>query len=251
MTWGQIAVVSPLVNIPINTIEQSLLRQLPGCWGCKDKDSVFRYVNQEYAELLGHASPEECIGKTDFEMSSPTTECAQEFQRQDKHVIETGESLKILDIHPYPDGRWRAHIFTKTPWRDEQGNTLGTIFYGRELTDTAVIEVGYWVCRAIGTDINHQSIFRFSNLNPKPEKLTCREQETLFLLLYGKKPQFISQVMGISTKTVEGHVARLRNKFEANSKNELIDKAMEAGYGSVVPKTLLKHQLSVVLNGER
>ncbi|MDW1945417.1 helix-turn-helix transcriptional regulator, partial [Vibrio sp. Vb0599] len=24
-----------------------------------------------------------------------------------------------------------------------------------------------------------------------------------------------------------------------------------AGYGSVVPKTLLKHQLSVVLNGER
>ncbi|MDF5662862.1 helix-turn-helix transcriptional regulator, partial [Vibrio parahaemolyticus] len=25
----------------------------------------------------------------------------------------------------------------------------------------------------------------------------------------------------------------------------------EAGYGSVVPKTLLKHQLSVVLNGER
>ncbi|EDM57076.1 transcriptional regulator, LuxR family [Vibrio parahaemolyticus AQ3810] len=174
------------MNIPVNTIEQSLLRQLPGCWGCKDKDSVFRYVNQEYAELLGHASPEECIGKTDFEMSSPTTECAQEFQRQDKHVIETGESLKILDIHPYPDGRWRAHIFTKTPWRDEQGNTLGTIFYGRELTDTAVIEVGYWVCRAIGTDMNHQSIFRFSNLNPKPEKLTCREQETLFLLLYGK-----------------------------------------------------------------
>lgn len=116
------------MNIPVNTIEQSLLRQLPGCWGCKDKDSVFRYVNQEYAELLGHTSPEECIGKTDFEMSSPTTECAQEFQRQDKHVIETGESLKILDIHPYPDGRWRAHIFTKTPWRDEQGNTLGTIF---------------------------------------------------------------------------------------------------------------------------
>ncbi|WP_050918086.1 PAS domain-containing protein [Vibrio campbellii] len=239
------------MNIPVNTIEQSLLRQLPGCWGCKDKDSVFRYVNQEYAELIGYDSPEACIGKTDFEMASPTIECAQDFQEQDKHVIETGESLKILDIHPYPDGHWCAHIFTKTPWRDEDGNIIGTIFYGRELTDTAVIEVGYWVCRAIGGAPNQQSIFRFSNLKPEPEKLTCREQETLFLLLYGKKPQFISQVMGISTKTVEGHVARLRTKFEANSKNELIDKAMEAGYGSIVPKTLLKHQLSVVLNGER
>ncbi|MFZ8769974.1 helix-turn-helix transcriptional regulator [Vibrio harveyi] len=239
------------MNIPVNTIEQSLLRQLPGCWGCKDNDSVFRYVNQEYAELIGYDSPEVCIGKTDFEVASPTIECAKEFQEQDRHVIETGESLKILDIHPYPDGHWRAHIFTKTPWRDDDGNIIGTIFYGRELTDTAVIEVGYWVCRAIGGTPNQQSIFRFSNLKPEPEKLTCREQETLFLLLYGKKPQFISQVMGISTKTVEGHVARLRTKFEANSKNELIDKAMEAGYGSIVPKTLLKHQLSVVLNGER
>ena len=239
------------MNIPVNTIEQSLLRQLPGCWGCKDKDSVFRYVNQEYAELIGYDSPEVCIGKTDFEVASPTIECAKEFQEQDKHVIETGESLKILDIHPYPDGHWRAHIFTKTPWRDDDSNIIGTIFYGRELTDTAVIEVGYWVCRAIGGTPNQQSIFRFSNLKPEPEKLTCREQETLFLLLYGKKPQFISQVMGISTKTVEGHVARLRTKFEANTKNELIDKAMEAGYGSIVPKTLLKHQLSVVLNGER
>ena len=239
------------MNIPVNTIEQSLLRQLPGCWGCKDKDSIFRYVNQEYAELIGYDSPEVCIGKTDFEVASPTIECAKEFQEQDKHVIETGESLKILDIHPYPDGHWRAHIFTKTPWRDDDSNIIGTIFYGRELTDTAVIEVGYWVCRAIGGTPNQQSIFRFSNLKPEPEKLTCREQETLFLLLYGKKPQFISQVMGISTKTVEGHVARLRTKFEANTKNELIDKAMEAGYGSIVPKTLLKHQLSVVLNGER
>ncbi|BBM67438.1 LuxR family transcriptional regulator [Vibrio alfacsensis] len=200
---------------------------------------------------MGHSSPEECIGKTDFEMLSPTIECAQEFQRQDQYVIETGESLKILDIHPYPDGHWRAHIFTKTPWRDDTGNVLGTIFYGRELTDTAVIEVGYWVCRAIGVNPNKQSIFRFSNVKPEPDKLTCREQETLFLLLYGKKPQFIAQAMGISTKTVEGHVARLRAKFEANSKNELIDKAMEAGYGSIVPRSLLKHQLSVVLNGER
>ncbi|WP_171358429.1 helix-turn-helix transcriptional regulator [Vibrio rotiferianus] len=239
------------MNIPVNAIEQSLLRQLPGCWGCKDKDSVFRYVNQEYAELLGHTSPDECIGKTDFDMVSPTTECALEFQRQDHYVIESGESLKILDIHPYPDGRWRAHIFTKTPWCDDDGSIIGTIFYGRELTDTAIIEVGYWVCRAIGVHNDEKSIFRFSNLKPEPEKLTNREQETLFLLLYGKKPQYISQVMGISTKTVEGHVARLRTKFEANSKNELIDKAMEAGFGSIVPQTLLKRQLSVVLNGER
>lgn len=71
-----------IVNIPVNTIEQSLLRQLPGCWGCKDKDSVFRYVNQEYAELIGYDSPEACIGKTDFEMASLPRSVRKSFENK-------------------------------------------------------------------------------------------------------------------------------------------------------------------------
>ena len=50
--------------------------------------------------------------------------------------------------------------------------------------------------------------------------------------------------MGISTKTVEGHVARLRNKFAANSKNELIDKVI----GTVNQGVILKSEVDTIVD---
>lgn len=61
----------------------------------------FVYANQAYGELIGLKRAEDCIGRTDFEMPSPTAACAAEFQQQDRYVIETGHSVKVLDIHPY------------------------------------------------------------------------------------------------------------------------------------------------------
>lgn len=226
----------------------SLFKQLPGYWGCKDLNSVFLYANDAYASLVGLASSRECSGRTDFDMPSATTRFAHCFQEQDRYVIQTQKSLKVLDIHPYPDGCWHAHIFTKTPWFDENGTVQGTIFYGQDLTDTAVLEVGHWVCRATG-------MIAPPNLHHLPSRhedglcnLTIRESEILFLLLYGKKPKFIANAMNISIKTFESYVVRLRHKFGAHSKAHLIDLALDKGFGSRIPQTLLKTQLSVVLN---
>ncbi|OEE77770.1 helix-turn-helix transcriptional regulator [Vibrio genomosp. F6] len=229
----------------------SLFYQLPGCWGCKDLNSVFVYANEAYAKLIGVEEPNQCIGRSDFEMPSPTIECAAEFQRQDAFVIATRKTIKILDIHPYPDGRWHAHIFTKKPWYNENNEVIGTIFFGKELTDTAILEVGHWICRATGIQRTNRQAVGFNVIDEELiEPLTQRESESLFLLLYGKKPQYIARAMAISVKTVEGYIAKLKTKFNAKSKEQLIDKALDAGFGSVIPKSLLKTQLSVVLNNE-
>lgn len=232
-----------------NKVDPSLLHlfnQLPGCWGCKDKDSVFVYANAEYGEIIGVDHHLDCIGRTDFDMPSPTVECAEAFRDQDSQVILTGKRMRVLDIHPYSDGSWRAHLFTKTPWRDENNDVVGTIFSGVELKDTAVLEVGHWICRAAGLDPKEQASFNL-DLNHRPLNLNTRESEVLFLLLYGKKPQYISKVLGVSVKTVENYVLRLREKFNANSKNELLDIALDLGYGSHIPESMLKRQLSVIL----
>ncbi|MFM2581591.1 MULTISPECIES: helix-turn-helix transcriptional regulator [Vibrio] len=240
-----------MLSKTLNSIQRSLFEQLPGCWGCKDTDSVFVYANQAYNRLIGLTDNQNSAGLTDFDMPSQTTECAQDFRAQDKYVMETRKTLKILDIHPYPDGRWHAHIFTKTPWLDDDGEVQGTIFYGQELTDTAILEVGHWVCQATSAKKCDGSIAgsepRQSKLN---KKLTARESEVLFLLLFGKKPQYIAQILTISIKTVEGHVARLKQKFDANSKSQLIEFALDSGLGSVIPESLLNRQISVVLHSE-
>ncbi|MZG55163.1 helix-turn-helix transcriptional regulator, partial [Photobacterium lucens] len=51
----------------------------------------------------------------------------------------------------------------------------------------------------------------------------------------------------VAVKTIENYVLRLREKFNANSKGELLDLALEFGYGSNIPESMLKTQLSIVL----
>ena len=230
-------------------VDPSLLHifnQLPGCWGCKDKDSVFIYANEEYGKIIGVDHHLDCIGRTDFDMPSPTVECADSFREQDNLVLSTGNRMRVLDIHPYSDGSWRAHLFTKTPWKDEQNETVGTIFSGVELKDTAILEVGHWICRAAGLSNKEQTSFSL-DLHNQAVSLNTRESEVLFLLLYGKKPQYIAKVLNVSVKTVENYVVRLREKFNANSKGELLDLALDLGFGSHIPESMLKRQLSVIL----
>ncbi|EGA64591.1 PAS domain-containing protein [Vibrio brasiliensis] len=234
----------------MNEQQVSLFSQLPGYWGCKDLNSVFVYANTAYAKLIGFNESQDCIGLTDFQMPSPTTRCAADFVKQDRYVIENNTALRILDIHPYPDGSWRAHIFTKTPWLDDAGEVQGTIFYGQELSDTAILEVGHWICRATGVSAEENLVADTLNATRFDHKLTNRESEALFLLLYGKKPHYIAKVMNISIKTLESYVARLRVKFGAHSKAQLIDMALEQGFGSHIPKTLLKTQISIALHNE-
>lgn len=234
----------------MNAQQVSLFNQLPGYWGCKDLDSVFVYANDAYAKLIGFDNASQCIGLSDSQMPSATSRCASDFVKQDRYVIENNTQLKILDIHPYPDGSWRVHIFTKTPWLDDNGVIQGTIFYGQELSNTAILEVSHWICRATGLASNETLAGDTPPASTLSGPLTSRESEALFLLLYGKKPSYIAKIMNISIKTLESYVVRLRHKFGAHSKAHLIDLALEQGYGSYIPETLLKTQISVALNAE-
>ena len=234
----------------MNTQQLSLFTQLPGYWGCKNLSSIFVYANDAYAKLIGFDQSDDCIGLTDHQMPSPTTRCASDFIKQDRYVIENKTQLKVLDIHPYPDGTWRAHIFTKTPWLDDDGQVQGTIFYGQELSDTAILEVGHWICRATGISTERTMTTDTPATSTLSSELTDRESEALFLLLYGKKPHYIANIMNISVKTLESYVVRLRRKFGAHSKAQLVEMALDQGYGSHIPKTLLKTQISVALNSE-
>ncbi|MCD9490964.1 PAS domain-containing protein [Photobacterium phosphoreum] len=220
-----------------------ILNQLPGCWGCKDINSVFVYVNEEYSRIIGFNNPLDCIGLTDFDIPHLNPKYAHLFQQQDLQVIQSEKQLRILDIHPYADGYWRAHLFTKTAWRDNNNNVIGVIFSGVELKHTSLLEIGHWICRSNTTQYHEKNTFN-QQVNIF---LNTRESEVLFLLLYGKKPQYISKTLQLAVKTVENYVVRLREKFNANSKGELIELALDAGFGSHIPESMLKTQQSIIL----
>ncbi|MGF1725194.1 helix-turn-helix transcriptional regulator [Photobacterium nomapromontoriensis] len=223
-----------------------ILDQLSGCWGCKDKDSVFVYANADYGKMTGLDHHLDIVGRTDFDMPGPIVECSESFQQQDHLVMTTGDRVRSLEIHPDSTGEWRVHLVTKSPWRNNHNDITGTIFHGIELKDTAILEVGHWICRSTGLDLKSQVSFSLDRHN-QPINLNPRESEVLFLLLYGKKPQYIARVLGISVKTVENYVVQLRIKFNANTQNELLDRALDLGYSAKIPASLITQQLSIIL----
>ncbi len=137
-------------------------------------------------------------------------------------------------------------ITTKSNQSEGEEDPCVLRFSGIELKDTALLEAGHWICRAAGLNPKEQASFNI-DLHNSPIKLNTRESEVLFLLLYGKKPQYIAKVLNLSVKTIENYVLRLREKFNANTKGELLDLALDHGYGSHIPPSMLKQQLSVIL----
>ncbi len=222
----------------------ALFEQLPGCWGCKDTQSRFVHVNKAYANLVGVSSPNALVGQTDDDLPGRLASCAARFQQQDKQVLATGRPMRVLNIHPYTNGYWQAHVFTKILWKDDEGRVLGTIFHGQPLDENPMLEVGQWLCKAFEGQGDAAFSTHRADLSVH---LSNRESEVLFFHLYGKKPQFIAQALGVSVKTVENHFANLRVKLGAGSKTEIVDKALELGVGCKIPASLLNQQLTMVL----
>jgi PAS domain S-box-containing protein len=119
--------------------ERGLLRTLidtvPDAIFTKDKDSRFVLSNKSHLRILGAATMDEVVGKTDFDLFP--TEMAAKFYADEQAVIQTGQ--------PYPDQEERTIDLTtgnelwvattKVPLRDDAGNVLGIVGITRDLTE--------------------------------------------------------------------------------------------------------------------
>ncbi|HWA86446.1 MAG TPA: ATP-binding protein [Opitutus sp.] len=89
--------------------------------------------NVGHADMLGAVSPEECVGKTDFDFFSP--EHAEQALADEREIIRTGRAVvgKIERI-TMRDGAKAWVSTTKLPWRDAAGGIVGTFGVTRDVT---------------------------------------------------------------------------------------------------------------------
>ena len=118
--------------------ERNLLRTvvdtLPDRIFIKDINSAFVFANITCAEKFGVKSPQDLIGKTDFDFLPK--ERAQKWFDEEQEIIRSGNGLVnheacIKD----QDGkiiRWLS--VTKIPWRDNLGRIIGIVGLTRDIT---------------------------------------------------------------------------------------------------------------------
>ena len=110
-----------------------LMEKTPDRIYFKDLNSKFVRVNFAHAHWLGVQKPEEVVGKSDADFFSK--EHANTALAEERKIIETGEPVVGSIQHiTKRDGTLAWGSTTKMPWRDPNGNIIGTFGITRDVT---------------------------------------------------------------------------------------------------------------------
>ena len=112
---------------------RTLMDHIPDWIFVKDPDGRFVTLNRSLLRILGAASLDEVIGKTDFDYMR--ADLAKQYAEDDAAVIRSGEPLiDREETGREPDGSEVCLLTSKIPLRDPDGNIAGLVGICRNIT---------------------------------------------------------------------------------------------------------------------
>lgn len=99
----------------------------------KDRNSRFRFCSQTLANITGHASWRDMVGKHDFEVFPPDT--AKIYNEEEAPIFEHGKSL-LNKVDPYYDAAGNKGWVSTNKWPlfDNQGKVAGLFGISTDIT---------------------------------------------------------------------------------------------------------------------
>jgi PAS domain S-box-containing protein len=119
---------------------RTLIDNLPDYIYVKDTAGRFLIANIAVAQLMGAATPEALVGQIDFDFYP--AELAEQFHADEQALIQSGQPL-IDREEPVIDqitGQKRWLSTTKVPLRDPQGQLVGLVGLGRDISERKRLE---------------------------------------------------------------------------------------------------------------
>ncbi|MAT58019.1 MAG: hypothetical protein CMF23_08620 [Ignavibacteriae bacterium] len=117
---------------------RTVIDNLPASIYCKDLEGRKTLVNIAELRMIGAKSEEEVLGKTDFDFYPK--EIAEGFFADDQLVIQKNEPVINREEYLIDEkGEKRWLLTSKIPMLDDQGNVIGLVGIGRDITDRVKI----------------------------------------------------------------------------------------------------------------
>ncbi|MBD2536610.1 PAS domain-containing sensor histidine kinase [Nostoc flagelliforme FACHB-838] len=114
---------------------QLVFDTIPHWVAWKDINSVFLGCNQSFADELNLSSPDEIVGKTNYDLHRSKEE-SYWFRMSDQRVMESGQAeLHIVEQLRRPDGEQIWMDTSKLPLRDANGTIFGVLFVAEDITE--------------------------------------------------------------------------------------------------------------------
>ncbi|MFZ5941701.1 MAG: PAS domain-containing sensor histidine kinase [Bacteroidota bacterium] len=117
----------------------TLVNSMPDRIYIKDKESRFIIGNRYVASVMGTRNPDDLVGKTDFDFYQRSL--AQKYFDDEQEMMKTG--LPIINKEEAgldPEGNEKIISTTKIPVIDEEGNLVGLVGIGRDITEQKKVE---------------------------------------------------------------------------------------------------------------
>jgi PAS domain S-box-containing protein len=132
------------VEIDLRASQQMLqlvMDTLPEAIFWKDRNSVYLGCNQNFAEDAGLSSPEEIVGKTDYELAWQTSE-ADFFRKCDRRVMLSNcPEFGIIEPQLQNDGKQAWLETNKAPLHDIDGKVIGILGTYQDITERKQAEI--------------------------------------------------------------------------------------------------------------
>lgn len=115
-------------------ILRTLIDNLPDNIFVKDVESRIIISNIAHAHLLRAKTPDDIVGKTDFDIFP--RELAASYYKDEQAVMRSGRSLLNREERTIdPGGKTRWLLTTKVPLRDDHGKVVGVAGINRDITE--------------------------------------------------------------------------------------------------------------------
>ncbi len=112
----------------------NVLSNVPASIFWKDRNSVYLGVNDRFVRDAGLQSPQELIGKTDYDLAW-TKEEADFYRQCDRNVMDSGEAmLNIEESQQQADGKKIEILTSKVPLLDASGQVSGMLGIYMDIT---------------------------------------------------------------------------------------------------------------------
>ncbi|MFO0877755.1 MAG: PAS domain S-box protein [Gemmataceae bacterium] len=97
----------------------------------KNREGRYQMLNAAAAAVLGRPI-EEILGRDDQALLEPGL--AQRRREQEHAIIQAGISSSVEEVITRPTGEPRIYLVTRSPYRDDTGQVVGTISVARDIT---------------------------------------------------------------------------------------------------------------------
>jgi PAS domain S-box-containing protein len=153
----------------VSILFEEMLRQIPGYAYYKDVHGAYITANQAFCQVLG-TTPEQILGKTDFDFIS--VEQASKYRYEDQRILSGKDPILVIEEDTLIEGQATFVTYRKVPIKNDQGDIVGLIGLGFDISEHKQIE----------EELERERRLIRTVIDNIPDQIFVRDRDCRFLL---------------------------------------------------------------------